>query len=184
MTASKKFLGMKWGSLSRREQFILFLLLVLLVFYAGEHLISRFYLAPRQALQEAVTAAEEQALHHSRLLSREELIHAEYKKLEDPVAAVKDTALTETEVLRVLAELAGKRIHVKSVVPRLGYHEGSQVMFVALDFEGPFDSVVAYVATLLNEMPSEVDNLSLAPRSGDTGGVVCRLSLRVEYFEL
>ena len=183
MTPSKKFLGMKWGSLSRREKVILFVLMVLLVFYVGEHLISRFFLEPRQALAEAVVEAEELALHHSRLLSREELIHAEYKKLENPVAAVKDTALTETEVLRELAELAGNRIHVKSVVPRLGFFEGSQMMFVALDFEGPFDSVVAYVETLLNEIPCEVDNLSLAPRSGDTGGVVCRLSLRVEYFE-
>ena len=183
MSGSKKILGLKLGSLSQRERIIVAALLVLLVFYGGEQLVSRFYLEPRLALKKAVASAEEQVLHHERLLSREELIHSEYNKLEDPVLSMKDMALTETEVLRELARLEGKRIHVKSVVPRVGYHEGVQVMLVALDFEGPFESVVAYLETLLNEMPSEVNSLSLAPRTGDTSGVVCRLSLRVEYHE-
>ena len=56
-------------------------------------------------------------------------------------------------------------------------------MFVALDFEGPFEAVVEYMEKILNEMPSEVGSLSLAPGSGDGGGILCRMSIRVECFE-
>ncbi len=170
-------------SLSLRERVILMCLLLLVAVFGGDFLFNRVYLERDRELKAAVASAEKQVLHHQRLLSREELIHVQYKKLESPMAAVEDSILTETEILRELSELAAKMVHVKSIVPRLGHHEGQQVMFVALDFEGPFESVVGYVEKILNEMPSEVGSLSLSPRSGEGGGVVCRISIRVECFE-
>ncbi len=171
------------ASLSMRERIILLCLLGLVVVFGADFLFNKLYLERNRELKAAVAGAEEQVLHYRRLLSREELIHAQYKKLESPVAAVEDSVLTETQVLRELADLAKNKVHVKSIVPRLGHHEGRQVMFVALDFEGPFEAVVGYVEKILKEMPSEVGSLSLAPRSGDGGGVVCRISIRVECFE-
>ena len=170
-------------SLSLRERVILMCLAALVVVLGGDFLFNRIYLERDRELKAAVANAEKQVLHHQRLLSREELIHAQYRKLESPVAAVEDSVLTETEILRELSDLAAKMVHVKSIVPRLGHHEGKQVMFVALDFEGPFEAVVGYVEKILNEMPSEVGSLSLVPRSGEGGGVVCRISIRVECFE-
>ena len=169
--------------MSLRERIILLCLLVLVAVFGGDFLFNKVYLERDRELKAAVAGAEEQILHHQRLLSREKLIHAQYAKLESPMAAVEDSVLTETEILRELSELAAKMVHVKSIVPRLGHHEGQQVMFVALDFEGPFESVVGYVEMILNEMPSEVGSLSLVPRSGEGGGVVCRISIRVECFE-
>ncbi len=171
------------ASLSLRERIILLCLLVLVVGYGADFLFNRLYLERNQDLNIAVASAEEQVRHQQRLLSREELIHIQYRKLESPVAAVQDSSLTETEVLRELAVLAGQTVHVKSVVPRLGHYEGRQVMFVALDFEGSFEAVAGYVEKILNEMPSEVGSLSLAPWSGSGDGVICRISIRVECFE-
>lgn len=171
------------GSLSRRERVILLVLLVLLVAYGGDFLMGRLFVQPRKALAEAVAQAEEQVRHNQRLLSRAEHIHAAYLKLGGQVAVARDSVLTETEVLRQLAQLAGGQIRVQSVVPRVGSYDGRQVMFVALDFEGPFAGVVDYVTTILAEIPSEVDRLSLAPRQGTDEGVVCRLSLRVDCLE-
>lgn len=171
------------GGLSRRERVILLALLVLLVAYGGDFLLNRLYVQPRRALAEAVAQAEERVRHNQRLLSREEHIHAEYRKLGNQAAVARDSMLTETEILRELARLAGGQIKVQSVVPRVGSHDGRQVMFVALDFEGPFTGVADYLATVLAEIPSEVDRLSLAPRQGESEGVVCRLSLRVDCLE-
>ena len=182
MVISKINLVRRLGSLSRRERSILLLLFLLVFFYAGEYLVSRLFLEPHRTLAREVALAEQKVLDNERLLSREELIHTEFKKLDGPLASVRDSVRTESGVLRELAELAGRRIQVKSVVPRLGFHEGREVMFVAMDFEGPFEPVVEYVEAMLSEMPSAVDNLSLAPRSGDDDGVVCRLSLRVDCF--
>ena len=171
------------ASLSRRERIILLCLLALVVGYGTDFLVNELYLRRSRELKAAVAVAEEKVRHQQRLLSREELIHARYRKLEYPMAVVPDSVLTETEVLRELADLAGRQVHVKSVVPRLGHHEGQQVMFVALDFEGPFEAVVGYVEKILNEMPSEVGSLSLAPWPGEGDGVICRMSIRVECFE-
>ena len=182
MNARKK-LGLQMGVLSRRERVILLVLLTLLLVYAGDFLVGRLYLQPRRELAEAVAQAEEQVRHNRRLLSRAEHIHGQFKKLGDPVTVARDSVLTETEVLRQLSSLAGTGIHVQSMVPRVGSHDGRQVMFVALDFEGPFPGVVKYVSTMLDEIPSEVSRLSLAPRQGGEKGVVCRLSLRVDCLE-
>ncbi len=171
------------ASLSRRERIILMCLLVLVAAFGTDYLFTKLYLERNSELKEAVAKAEEESLYFKRLLSREEMIHAQYKKLESPVVDVRDSVLTDTEVLRDIAHLAEKMVHVKSIVPRLGHHEGRQVMFVALDFEGPFEAVVGYVEKILYEMPSEVGSLSLAPGSGGGGGIICRLTLRVEYIE-
>jgi cell division protein FtsL len=183
MNSPKKNIREGLASLSTRERIILLCLLVLVVVFSADFLFNRLYLERNRELKASVARAEEQILHNQRLLSREELIHAQYKKLESPAAAVEDSVLTETQVLRELADLAANKVYVKSVVPRLGHHEGRQVMFVALDFEGPFEAVVEYMEKILNEMPSEVGSLSLAPGSGDGGGVLCRMSIRVECFE-
>ena len=148
MKARKK-INLQLGVLSRREKIILLVLLGLLTIYAADFLINRLYLQPRRVLTEAVAEAEEQVRHNQRLLSRAEHIHAQFKQLGDPVTVARDSVLTETEVLRQLSDLAGKNIHVQSMVPRVGSHDGRQVMFVALDFEGPFDSVVGYVEKIL-----------------------------------
>ncbi len=171
------------AALSLRERVILLCLLVLAVIYGADFLFNRLYLTPELALRRDIAKAEEQVRHQQRLLSREAQIHARYQRLDSPIAGVQDSVLTETEVLRELAELAGVAVHVQSVVPRLGNHAGQQIMFVALDFEGSFSAVLGYLEKILNEMPSEVASLSLVPRSGAEGGVVCRLSIRVDCFE-
>lgn len=183
MNDSKRNIRDQLTSLSRRERIILLCLLVLVVVFSADFLVNKLYLERKMELQENVAVAEEECRYFKQLLSREEMIHAQYKKLEFPVIDVQDSVLTDTAVLRDIAELAKTRVHVKSIVPRLGNHEGRQVMFVALDFEGPFDSVVDYVEMILFEMPSEVGSLSLAPGSGDVGGVICRMTIRVEYLE-
>lgn len=183
MTGSRKNIREGLKSLSGRERIILLCLMVLLVVFGGDYLINKLYLERKQELAEAVVQAEKESLYFQRLLSREEMIHALYRKLDAPVVDVQDSVLTDTEVLRDIAELAKQKVHVKSIVPRLGHHEGRQVMFVALDFEGPFDSVIGYVEKILYQMPSEVGTMSLSPGTGDGGGVVCRMTIRVEYLE-
>lgn len=169
--------------LSRREQVILLSLLVLVMVFAFDFLFNGLYLERRRELSESVAAAEAEVAYFHRLMSRQEVIHARYLKLESPGITVQDSVLTDTEVLRELASLADRSVHVKSIVPRLGQHEGRQVMFVALDFEGPFQSAVDYMEKILFEMPSEVGSLSLAPGSAGGGSVICRMTLRVEYLE-
>ena len=182
MSSSRKTIRSSLMSLSLRERIMLLCLLGLVVVHGAGLLLETLYLAPNRELTATVASAEEQVRHQQRLLSREEQIHAQYQKLESPTVAIEDSELTETAVLRELSELSGRQVHVKSVVPRLGHHEGVRVMFVALDFEGPFDAVVSYVEQILDEMPSEISNLSLSPRSGADGGVVCRMSIRVGGF--
>ncbi len=183
MNGSRKSIREGLVSLSRRERIILLCLLVLVAAFGADYLFNNLYLERNRQLDEAVAEAEAKVLNFQRLLSREEMIHAQYKKLESPVIDVRDSVLTDTEVLRDIAELAEKRVHVKSIVPRLGHHEGRQVMFVALDFEGPFEAVAGYVEKILYEMPSEVGSLSLAPGTGSGGGVICRMTIRVDYRE-
>jgi hypothetical protein len=173
----------KLAALNRREGIILLSLVALLVVYGADFIFNRVYLGPDRALRAAVAEAKEQVRRQQMLLSREQLIHDRYQQLDSPRAAVQDTVLNETSVLRALADLAGKNIHIKSVVPRLGHHAGRQIMFVALDFEGSFAAALGYVENILHEMPSEVGSLSLVPRPEGDGGVVCRLSIRVDYFE-
>ena len=182
MRELKRRFSRRLASLSLRERVIMLCLLVLVVGYGSDFLFNKLYLERHQDLKAAVANAENQIRHNERLLSRQELIHAQYKKLESPGAAVKDSVLTETDILRELANLAGNKVYVKNIVPRLGHYEGHQVMFVALDLEGSFAEVVGYLEKILNEMPSEVGSLSLAPWSGSGQGVVCRLSIRVECF--
>ena len=180
MKKMKTFLRKRIGALSLREQVILLALLGLVVVFGAEYLFSNLYFERRNKLKEAVSVAEELIQHHGRILSREEWIHAEYRKLDDPVAAARDSVLTETAVLRRLSELAGSGIHVTSIVPRMGFQDGHQVMVVALDFEGQLETVIEYLNKLLNEMPVEVNSLSLAPRVGEGDGVVCLTSIRIE----
>lgn len=173
----------KRAALNRRERIILLSLLTLLVVYGADFIFNRFDLRPNHTLRVTVAEAEEQVRHQQMLISREKLIHARYQQLDSPAAAVQDTVLSETSVLRELADLADRNIHVKSVVPRLGHHAAHQVMFVALDFEGSFAAVLGYVENILHELPSEVASLSLVPGPKGDGGVVCRLSIRVDYLE-
>jgi len=168
MNGSRKSIREGLTSLSRRERIILLCLLVLVAAFGADYLFNNLYLERNRELDEAVAEAEAKVLNFQRLLSR-------------PVIDVRDSVLTDTEVLRDIAELAEKRVHVKSIVPRLGHHEGRQVMFVALDFEGPFEAVAGYVEKILYEMPSEVGSLSLAPGAGS--GVICRMTIRVDYRE-
>jgi hypothetical protein len=147
--------------------------------YGAGYLLETFQLGPRRDLRRAVVAAEERVRHQRQLLARAEQIHARYRKLEANAVAGHDSARTENEVLRELSAMAGGQVHVKSVVPRRGHHEGVPVMFVALDCEGPFAAVTGYLARILAEIPSEISNLSLTPQPGAAGGVVCRLSIRV-----
>jgi hypothetical protein len=155
-------------------------LLALVVVYGGGWLLDSLYLGPARDLAQAVAAAEERVSRQRLLLSRAEQIEARYRELDAPAVAAADSAWTENAVLRELSELAaGRQVHVKSVVPRLGHHDGVPVMFVALDCEGPFAAVASYLDRILVEIPSEISNLSLAPQPEDAGGVVCRLSIRV-----
>ncbi|MBU8869875.1 MAG: hypothetical protein KOO60_03260 [Gemmatimonadales bacterium] len=183
MVNLKTFVRNKISALSLREQIILLVLIVTAVVFTADYLFSNLYFERRKTLREDVEKAEERILHNRRVLSREEWIHAEYKKLDDPVASDRDSVLTETAVLRKLSELAGNGIHVTSVVPRMGFHEGNNVMVVALDFEGQLDSVIEYMNRLLNEMPVVVNSLSLAPRVGEGDGVVCLTSIRIACFD-
>jgi|GEM_PF-6133547 len=183
MNGSRRKFRESLRALSRREQIILSCVLGLLVLFVADFLFNTLYLERKRALEAEVTQAEERVRHHQRLLSREEMIHAQYKRLESPGIAVQDSALSETEILRELSDMAGRTVHVKSVVPRLGDHEGRQVVFVAMDLEGPFTEVVAYVEKILNEMPSEVSSLSMATVAGQAEAVVCRLSIRVACYE-
>lgn len=179
MTSLKAFYRKRIAALALREQVILLVLLGMLGVICADYLFSNLYFDRRNSLKEAVTEAEELILHHRRILSREEWIHSEFKKLEGPVEAERDSILTETAVLRKLSELAGDGVRVTSVVPRMGIHEGSRVMVVALDFEGPLGPVIEYMNKLLNEMPIVVNSLSLAPRVGLEDGVVCLTSIRI-----
>jgi len=169
--------------LTQRERVMLLCLLGMVVIYGAGLLAEGLYRGPQRELTAAVADAEEQVRHNARLLSREEQIHARFARLESPREASGDSVLTETEVLRELSELAGGRVRVKSVVPRMGHESGVPIMLVALDFEGPFDAVVGYVEQILDGMPSEIGNLSLSPSQGADGGVVCRMSIRVGGFE-
>lgn len=169
--------------LSVRERVILAFLLILAAGYGSDFLFTHLYLENNRELKAAVITAEKQIRHHEQLLSRADLIHAQYQKIESPGAAIKDSVLTANEIIRELTDLAGKKVFVKNVVPRLGHHEGHKVMFVALDLEGSFEAVVIYLEDILSEMPSEVGSLSLSPWSGLGEGVMCRLSIRVECFE-
>ncbi len=171
------------GTLSLRERVILLCLLVLVVGSGGDFIFNKIYLERHQELKAAVATAEKQLRHNARLLSRAELIHTQYQRFESSATVVRDSIFTETEILRELADRAGKTVHVKNIVPRQGYHEGQNVVFVALDLEGPFASVMKYLTEILHEMPSEVASLSLAPWTGPGQGVMCRLSLRVVCLE-
>jgi hypothetical protein len=171
----------RWNprALRPRELALLLGLLGVVVIYGTATLVESLYLAPSRELKQAVAAAEEQLEHQRRLLSRSEQIHAAYRRLESPVVAAADSARTENEILRELSVMAGEGVHVKSVVPRLGHHEGAPVMFVALDCEGPFVAVYGYLERILLEMPSEISNLSIAPQPNGEGTVICRVSIRV-----
>jgi hypothetical protein len=162
---------------------MLLCLVTLGVAYGGGLLFEGLDIGPRRELRAAMAAAEEQVANQRQLMSRAEQIHAAYRKLDSPAVTRADTAHTETEILRGLSEMAGPAVHVKSVVPRLGHHEGTPVMFVALDCEGPFLAVLGYLERILTETSSEVSNLSLAPQAGADGVVVCRISIRVGGLE-
>lgn len=165
--------------LSRRERWLLTGLLVVAAVHGGGVLLDATVLGPRARMHDAVTAAQQQADRQRDLLSRADLIHARYRQLGAPAAAGRDTLRSENDVLRELSAMAGDKVRVKSVVPRLGRHEGRPVMFVALDCEGPFAAVMSYLDRVLAGVPGEIGNMSLAQQPGIPSGVVCRVSLRV-----
>lgn len=169
-------------ALSAREQVILAVLVLVLAGYAVEALFFDLFLERRNRLREDLAVAEETLAHQDRILSRAEWIRARYEELGEPVAAGADSALGETEVLRRLSELAAG-VHLTSVVPRDGVHEGRNVLLVALDFEGPLPEVTSYLDRLLAELPLVVNELSLAPQAGGQEGVVCRTSVRIDCHE-
>ncbi len=180
---SREKIRERLAALNLREQIILLCLLVLVLGVSFDFLFNKTFLEQNRELRSAVATAEEKVRHNEQLLSRKELIHAQYQKLESPSASGANSALTETDILRELADLAGNKVFVKNMVPRSGHFEGQPVMFVALDIEGPFKEIVDYLDMVLSEMPSEVENLSLSPWAGNGQGVVCRLSIRVECFD-
>lgn len=179
----KPVFQLKLAALSLRERIILLCFLLVVVGYGSDFLFNKFYLEPNHELKAAVTAAENKTQHNQLLLSRADLIHTQFKELESPKAAVIDSVMTPTTILRELADLAGKNVFVKNLVPRLGHYEGQKVLFVALDLEGSFEAINGYLDKILSEMPSEVGSMSLAPWVGTGQGVVCRLSIRVECIE-
>lgn len=166
-------------ALSAREQVILAVLVLLVTGYAVEAVFFDLFLERRNRLREGVEVAEETLAHQDRILSRADWIRARYRDLGEPVATGADSALSETEALRRVSELA-EGVHVTSVVPREGVHDGRMVLLVALDFEGPLPQVTGYLDRLLAELPLVVNELSLAPQAGEQEGVVCRTSVRID----
>jgi hypothetical protein len=165
--------------LSRRERWLAACLLVMAAAHGGGALLDSLVLGPRARLRGAVAAAEQQARRQRDLLARADAIGARYRALDAAVAGDRDPLRTENDVLRELSALAGDGVRVKSVVPRLGHDAGRPVMLVALDCEGPFAAVHAYLDRILAGVPGEIGNLTLAQQPGIRSGVVCRLSLRV-----
>ncbi|MFO7608613.1 MAG: hypothetical protein R6X35_05360 [Candidatus Krumholzibacteriia bacterium] len=163
---------------TRRERALVLGLAAMVGVWGAAVLVETLVARPGRELQAAVAAAEGRLEHQRQLLVRAEGIRARYRDLE-AVDAAADSALTETGILRELSGLAGRQVHVKSVVPRPGTHAGQEVMLVALDCEGTLAAVVAYVEKVLARTPSEVASLALSSRSGADGQVTCRLALRV-----
>lgn len=166
-------------ALNSRERVLVLVLVALATAHGVGRLLDAAYLTPAREVRAAVAAAEAQLQHQQQLLAREDQIQARYAALTSAALATLDTLTTEADVLRKLSELAGPGLHVKSVVPRLGTHDGEPVMFVAVDVEGPFDGVVTYLQQVLGALPSRVSSLSLSTGAEAGVGVVCRLSLRV-----
>lgn len=147
----------------------------------GSVLVDSFVLSPHRELQAAVKRAESR-LHADRvLLADAEEIHARWLEIESLGGAANDSLTTESAVLARVAHVAGPQVLVKSVAPRR--HADGRTMQLALDFEGPFPSVVHYVETLLRRSPSKVTRLSLAADPRSEGHVIGRMTIEVVGLE-